>query len=225
MGGLPQQRMTVDEYSTWAAVRPGRHELCNGVVYAMTARANPMSDENDWVGSVLEFWFEETPRERWFKQDATFDAEVRQRFLALHEALVGQTSEMLFADARTALAAIIVFDQMSRNMFRGSPRAFATDEKARGIAIAAVARGYDKGMRKDERMFCYLPFEHAEDPREQARCVALMAALRDPELTKWAEAHKAVIDRFGRFPHRNAVLGRASTPEELAFLEEPGNSF
>jgi uncharacterized protein (DUF924 family) len=179
----------------------------------------------DWPGEVLKFWFEETPREQWFKKDAAFDKEVRRRFLALHEVLAEQTSEDLFADARTALAAIIVFDQMSRNMFRDSPRAFATDEKARGIALAVVAQGLDAGMTKDERMFCYLPFEHAEDPQAQARCVALMAGLRDPDLDKWAKAHKDIIDRFGRFPHRNAALGRISTPEELAFLEKPGSSF
>jgi uncharacterized protein (DUF924 family) len=179
----------------------------------------------DWVGEVLKFWFEETPREMWFKKDPAFDAQVRRRFLALHEVLAGQTSEDLFKDARTALAAIIVFDQMSRNMFRDSPRAFAMDEKARGIALAVVAQGFDAGMTKDERLFCYLPFEHAEDPQAQVRCVALMAALGDPDLTKWAEVHKAIIDRFGRFPHRNAVLGRTSTPEELAFLERPGSGF
>jgi len=179
----------------------------------------------DWVGEVLKFWFEETPRELWFKKDAAFDKEIRWRFLALHEVLTEQTSEALFADARTALAAIIVFDQMSRNMFRDSPRAFATDEKARGIAMAVVAQGFDTGMTKDERMFCYLPFEHAEDPQAQARCVALMAGLGDPDLDKWAKAHKDLIDRFGRFPHRNAVLGRASTPEEIEFLRQPGSSF
>jgi uncharacterized protein (DUF924 family) len=118
-----------------------------------------------------------------------------------------------------------VFDQMPRNMFRDHPHAFATDKKALGIAIAAVARGLDEGMTKDERAFCYLPFEHAEDPQSQARCVALMAALGDPELTKWAEAHKAIIDRFGRFPHRNAILGRPSTPEESEFLKGPSSSF
>jgi len=110
-------------------------------------------------------------------------------------------------------------------MFRNSPRAFATDKKAMGVAVAAVARGFDLQMTKDERMFCYLPFEHAEDPLQQARGVALMAALRDPELTKWARAHQAIIDRVGRFPHRNAVLGRPSTPEEVEFLKEPGSSF
>jgi uncharacterized protein (DUF924 family) len=179
----------------------------------------------DWVSDVLGFWFEETKPEQWFKKDAAFDASIRRRFLALHEVLATRPSEELFADARTALAAIIVFDQMPRNIFRNTPRAFATDVKALGIAVAAVAQGLDEGMAKDERMFCYLPFEHAEDRLAQNRCVALMTALGDPELTKWAEAHKAIVDRFGRFPHRNAILGRPSTPEEIEFLKEPGSSF
>jgi uncharacterized protein (DUF924 family) len=93
------------------------------------------------------------------------------------------------------------------------------------IAEAVVARGYDAGLTRDERLFCYLPFEHAEDKAAQARCVALVSALGDADLAKWAEAHQAIIDRFGRFPHRNAVLGRPSTPEEVEFLKEPGSSF
>ena len=183
----------------------------------------PLPD--NWVDDVLRFWFEETRPKQWFTKDEAFDAEVRRRFLALHEALAAQPSGTLLADARAALAAIIVFDQMSRNMFRGSPRAFATDAKALAIADAAIAKGFDIARNKDERMFCYLPFEHAEDSTAQARCVSLMSALGDPELTKWGEAHKAIIDRFGRFPHRNAVLGRPSTPEEIEFLKQPGSSF
>jgi uncharacterized protein (DUF924 family) len=179
----------------------------------------------DWSSDVLEFWFEETKREQWFKKDPAFDAAIRRRFLALHEVLAAYTSEALFANARTALAAIIVFDQMSRNMFRDTPRAFATDARARWIAQGVIAKGLDAKMTKDERMFLYLPFEHAEDPRAQENCVLLMASLGDPELTKWAQAHKDIIDRFGRFPHRNAVLGRASTPEEIEFLKQPGSSF
>jgi uncharacterized protein (DUF924 family) len=179
----------------------------------------------DWVGEVLGFWFEETTPKQWFEKDEAFDAEVRRRFLALHEALAVQPVAVLLTDARTALAAVLVFDQMPRNMFRGSQRAFATDPKALEIADAATARGFDSGLTKDERQFLYLPFEHAEDAEAQARCVALMSALGDPELTRWAEAHKVVIDRFGRFPHRNAVLARPSTPEEIEFLKQPGSSF
>ena len=174
---------------------------------------------------MLRFWFKETRPKQWFEKDEAFDAAVRRRFLALHEALATQPIAALLTDARTALAAIIVFDQMPRNMFRGSPRAFATDAKALDVAVAAIANGFDTGLTKDERLFCYLPFVHAEDREMQARCVALMSGLGDPDLTKRAEAHKAVIDRFGRFPHRNAILGRASTPDEIEFLKEPGSSF
>jgi uncharacterized protein (DUF924 family) len=131
----------------------------------------------------------------------------------------------LLADAQTALAAVIVLDQMSRNMFRDIPRAFATDPLALRLAEAAIARGFDAGLTKDQRMFLYLPFQHSEDRRLQARGVALMASLGDAEQSKWAEAHSAIVDRFGRFPHRNRILGRASTPEETEFLKQPGSSF
>jgi uncharacterized protein (DUF924 family) len=178
-----------------------------------------------WVADVLRFWFAETRPEQWFAKDEAFDAEVRRRFLALQEALAARPRETLLRDARTALAGIIVFDQMSRNMFRGTARAFATDQQALAIADAALASGFDRGLTRDERLFCYLPFEHAEDRVAQARGVALISTLDDPELTKWAEAHKVIIDRFGRFPHRNAALGRSSTPEEIDFLKQPASSF
>jgi uncharacterized protein (DUF924 family) len=179
----------------------------------------------DWAGDVLTFWFKETQPEFWFKKDKDFDATIRKRFLALHEVLAAKPSEALFADARTALAAVIVFDQMSRNMFRDTPRAFATDPLAFWIAQAAIAKGFDASLSKEERSFLYLPFEHAEDAQAQERCVALMATLNDPELSKWALAHKAIIDRFGRFPHRNNALGRSSTAEEIEFLKGPNSSF
>ena len=186
-----------------------------------------MSDDAtlSWVDDVLRFWFDETSPKQWFEKDEAFDALVRRRFLALHEALAARTVASFLADARVALAAVIVFDQMSRNMFRGNARAFATDAKALELADAAIVQGFDQGMTKNERMFLYLPFEHAEDSAAQTRSVALMAGLGDPELTRWAEMHKVVIDRFGRFPHRNAALDRPSTPEEIAFLKEPGSSF
>jgi uncharacterized protein (DUF924 family) len=179
----------------------------------------------EWVYGVLRFWFEETRPTQWFEKDERFDAEVRGRFLALHETLATQPVAALLTDERTVLASVIVFDQLPRNMFRGTQRAFATDAKALKIADAAIAQGFDRGLTKDGRMFLYLPFEHAESREAQARSVALMAGLGDPALTRWAEAHKAVIDRFGRFPHRNAALGRASTPEEIEFLKQPGSSF
>jgi uncharacterized protein (DUF924 family) len=170
-----------------------------------------------WVGDVLKFWFEQTATDQWFEKDPTFDASIRERFLGLHEILVSGGHNGLLADAQTALAAVIVLDQMSRNMFRDTPRAFATDPQALWVAEAAIVRGFDAGLTKDQRMFLYLPFEHSEDLQSQARSVAFMASLGDPELQKWAEAHRAIVDRFGRFPHRNGILGRASTPGKPSF--------
>jgi uncharacterized protein (DUF924 family) len=181
--------------------------------------------KDGWVGDVLEFWFEQTEADRWFEKDATFDASIRERFLGLHEILVSRGNHGLLADAQTALAAVIVLDQMSRNMFRDTPRAFAADPQALGLAEAAIVQAFDAGLTKDQRMFLYLPFQHAEDRQSQARSVALVASLGDPEWQKWAEAHRAIIDRFGRFPHRNRVLARISTPEETEFLKQPDSSF
>jgi len=173
----------------------------------------------------LTFWFEQTEPDQWFKKDPTFDASIRQRFLRLHEILASSESHGFLTDAQTALAAVIVLDQMSRNMFRDTLRAFAADAQALRVAEAAIVRGFDVGLSKDQRMFLYLPFQHAEDRQWQARSVALMASLGDPQLQQWAEAHRVIIDRFGRFPHRNGVLGRASTPEEIEFLKRPDSSF
>lgn len=187
-----------------------------------------MSDREkpaDWVADVLRFWFGETAPESWFKKDETFDQLVRERFLSVHVRVAVAPLAELTANRKTALAAVVVLDQFSRNMFRGSVKAFATDAKALKLAEAALALGFDVGMTNNERQFFYLPFEHCEDVKAQERCLALFAALGDPELTQWARAHKDIIDRFGRFPHRNAILGRASTPEELEFLQGPGSSF
>jgi uncharacterized protein (DUF924 family) len=179
----------------------------------------------EWSHDVLKFWFGESTAAYWFDKDPAFDETVRRRFLALYEALANCNNDPLLADARTALAAILVFDQMPRNMFRDTPRAFATDRRALSIAQEGIDRGFESGLTKDERMFLYLPFEHAENAAAQARSVILMATLDDPELAKWAEEHRRIIDRFGRFPHRNRVLGRTSTPEEALFLTQPGSCF
>jgi len=181
--------------------------------------------KDGWVEDVLKFWFELTKPDQWFEKDPTFDASIRQRFLGSHEILMSRGSDGFLVDAQTALAAVIVLDQMSRNMFRDTPRAFAADPQALRVAEAAIVRGFDAGLTKDQRMFLYLPFEHAEDRQAQARSVALTASLADPELQKWAEAHRTIVDRFGRFPHRNAVLGRRSTPEEIEFLKRPDSYF
>jgi uncharacterized protein (DUF924 family) len=177
-----------------------------------------------WVGDVLRFWFEECVPEQWFKKDDTFDQALRSRFAEAHRCVTELAQEKCLADADTALAATIVLDQFSRNMFRGTPAAFGSDAKALGIAEVAVSRGFDQHVSETRRQFFYLPFEHAEDAAVQDRSVALFAKL-GPEALRWANAHKVIIDRFGRFPHRNAILGRVSTPEEIEFLAGPGSSF
>ena len=178
----------------------------------------------DWVGDVLRFWFEDTAPKQWFDKDDAFDQALRDRFVPVHKSIAALANEACLADARTALAAVIVCDQFPRNMFRGTAAAFATDAKALALADAAIALGFDAAVPPARRQFFYLPFEHAEDRAGQARSVALFAPLGE-EYLRSAEAHKAIIDRFGRFPHRNAILGRESTAEEIAFLAEPGSSF
>jgi uncharacterized protein (DUF924 family) len=176
---------------------------------------------------VLEFWFGAGPdygksHKRWFVKDPAFDAGIRARFLGWYEQVAG-TDEGL-GGAEGCLARIVVLDQFPRNMFRGEPRAFATDALALAAARHALERGYDRGRLDVERLFFYLPFEHSEGLADQVRACELMRPLGD-ELYDYALRHKAIIERFGRFPHRNAILGRASTPQELEFLRQPGSGF
>ncbi|NJO22812.1 MAG: DUF924 domain-containing protein [Sphingomonadales bacterium] len=178
-----------------------------------------------WADEILDFWFCEMDRQAWFEKSDATDALIRNRFLALHEKLAGEITLPLDLPPRMVLAAVMAFDQFPRNMFRGTPRAFATDSLALALARQMVDGGHDRSLGKDERMFLYLPFEHSEQAAEQIRCCALFALLEDPELLRYAQAHKDIIDRFGRFPHRNPILGRVSTPEEIEFLKQPGSSF
>lgn len=180
--------------------------------------------EPSWVGEVLDFWFQKIGAARWFAKDATIDDEIRARFLALHERILAGGAGG-HATPRAALAAVVVLDQFSRNMFRGSPRAFAADSLARQLAREAIARGLDSSLTNSERAFFYMPFEHSEDREDQALSCELFGRLGNDYWTEYAQAHKVIIDRFGRFPHRNAVLGRESTPEELEFLKDPKSSF
>ena len=177
---------------------------------------------------VLDFWFLRD-RKAWFEKNPVFDEEIRSRFLALHEMALGRHLEAWKKEPKSCLALVILLDQFGRNMFRGTARAFAADPLARDAARAIVDQGWDKTLSPDERMFAYLSFEHSESLVDQERCLALMKEIAEfPEtadLPKWAEAHLAIIRRFGRFPHRNAALGRASTPEEIEFLKQPGSSF
>lgn len=195
----------------------------------MTSDANDAQagaeGEEAWVEEVLRFWFEELPREDWFRKSDITDELIRSRFLTLHERIAALPAEAAWTDPRRALATILVLDQFPRNMFRGTPRAFATDTKARDVAVGAINRGFDKSFDKDGRAFMYLPLEHSENLADQERSVELFTPLGDAEYTHYAVAHRDIIARFGRFPHRNAVLGRTSTPEEEEFLKQPGSSF
>jgi uncharacterized protein (DUF924 family) len=176
-----------------------------------------------WVAQVLDFWFREVGEEFWFTASSHVDELIRRRFLAVHERIV-ESDACGLAGPRPLLAGIVVLDQFSRNMFRGTSRAFATDPVARSLAERVIALGLDMGMTRAERYFVYLPFEHSEDREHQALAVRLIEQLGNESWTRYARAHQLVIDRFGRFPHRNAILGRTSSPEELQFLKEPMGS-
>jgi uncharacterized protein (DUF924 family) len=173
------------------------------------------------AADVVSFWQKAGPN-RWFKKDLAFDDEIRDRFLTTHEAAAAGQLSIWEQSAEGALALLILLDQFPRNMFRGDARAFATDPLARAITAGAIVRGFDSQVPKELRNFFYLPFEHSEDPADQERCIALNKASGDAENLKWAEIHADIIRRFGRFPHRNAVLGRNTTPEEQAFLDTGG---
>jgi uncharacterized protein (DUF924 family) len=181
--------------------------------------------EPAWVREVLGYWFGELTRDQWFRKDDRVDEVIRSRFSHIHANLSDQSPVSADLTPRLALATVIVLDQFPRNMFRGTPRAFATDSQALCVARAALAAGLDARLTTLERLFLYLPFEHSEDPDDQRRAVELIGALGDPELTRYAIAHQTIIDRFGRFPHRNTILGRPSTPEEITFLTQPDSAF
>lgn len=172
------------------------------------------------ASDVLGFWFGELTPEQWWKRDDAVDAAVRTRFLALHERLADHIPAAWLASARGRLAAVIALDQFPRNMFRGSARSFATDPQALALAKETVSLGLDKQLSDNERIFLYVPFQHAEDPRDQAESVRLYKALGNANSLDFAEKHKLIIDRFGRFPHRNAMLGRETTQEEKDFIEK-----
>ncbi len=169
----------------------------------------------DWAEDVLGFWFSRGPDD-WWKASEAFDEAVRERFRPVWDAQSRRQVADFVGSPDQALAAIILFDQLPRNMFRGKADQFATDHLARAIAREAVARGYDDGMASDRRTFLYMPFEHSEDLGDQRQSLLLFTALGDPDLLHYARKHHEVIERFGRFPHRNAVLGRKPTALEAA---------
>jgi len=176
---------------------------------------------------VLDFWLAPTIRKRWFDKDPAFDAEIRQRFEnAYDDAAAGRMDEWM-QDRDGALALVILLDQMPRNMFRDTPKAFATDPKARAVTNHALACGFDLELLNEvQRILCYLPLEHSEEMADQDRCVALvLKRASGSEFPDYARAHRDVIVRFGRFPHRNAILGRPDTAEEKDYLKAPNAGF
>jgi len=171
--------------------------------------------------TILAFWREAGP-DKWFKKDAAFDDAIQARFLATYEAAAAGTLADWGDTPEGALALLIALDQFPRNMFRGSPRTFVADPLARQIADRVIARGFDQQVAAAERGFFYLPFMHSEQLADQERCCVLYRALGDDNGLKYALDHADIIRRFGRFPHRNAVLGRTTTPDEQAFLDSGG---
>ena len=173
--------------------------------------------------SLIAFW-KNAGFKAWFTKDAAFDEAFRSQFIDLHVlAAEGKLSDWAMTPDG-ALALLLLLDQFPRNAFRGTPRMFATDPLALVVAKAAIDAGHDKKVDAELRLFFYLPLEHAENAEDQDRCVALHEEMGNPELTKYAVVHRDVIARFGRFPHRNALVGRQTTAEEQAFLDEGGFS-
>lgn len=188
------------------------------------------------VDRVLAFWFGEDfrqtmpkPQKKWFVKDAHFDQAVREWFLGTYEQAIAGRLEHWMATAEGALALTIVLDQFPRNMFRDTAKAFASDDQALMVANQALERDFDQDLPPVMRVFLYLPLEHSESRANQNRCVQLLRPFADdPELQSYYEfalKHQSVIEQFGRFPHRNAILGRASTPAEIAFLQQAGSKF
>ena len=173
------------------------------------------------AAEVVSFWREAGP-DRWFDKDTGFDETIRQQFLDTYEAAAAGRFSDWEQSAQGTLALLILLDQFPRNMFRGDARAIATDPLARAIAAGGIIRGFDAQAPPEMRGFFYLPFEHSEDLADQERGIAFHKAIGDAEGLKWAELHADIIRRFGRFPHRNAVLGRTTTAEEQVFLDAGG---
>jgi uncharacterized protein (DUF924 family) len=180
---------------------------------------------------ILDFWFAGSgePRDVWFRKDPAFDAIIRERFADAVEAAIDGAYESWTAEPRGALACVLLLDQFTRNIYRGTPRAFAGDRRALAIAQRVVAAGEDVTLAPYERAFLYLPYEHSEDTAVHDQSIAVFSRLRDETgldgPLEWAEKHAVIVRRFGRYPHRNAILGRTSTPEETAFLEGPNSGF
>jgi uncharacterized protein (DUF924 family) len=178
----------------------------------------PTPDPAIWIPQVLNFWFEQLEPAAWFSGATELDDIIWDRFGDLRQELKASPPDPADLDGKGHVAAVIVFDQFSRNMFRRSREAFATDPLALGLAEDAIARNLDLALHPRELQFLYMPFMHAEDRALQAQSLELFGKIGIPGVVEFAQSHKDVIDRFGRFPHRNKVLKRESTPEEMEFL-------
>jgi len=200
-------------------------------VLARPPRAYYISAMDPLATRILDFWFGDgtAARAEWFRKDPAFDDAIRAQFGDAVEAALGGACTDWTGTAQGALALVLLLDQFTRNIHRDTPRMFAGDARALAVGDAAVAAGLDRELSPHQRWFLYLPFEHAEDPAMQERSLARFTRLAQEtglhEPLEWARKHAAVIHRFGRYPHRNEILGRASTPEEIAFLAEPGSRF
>ncbi len=188
------------------------------------------------AGDILDFWFEPTHAAHWFAADARFDEQIHQRFGAAVEAAAqGQLDDWATATPASWLALLILLDQFPRSLYRGDARAWKADVKAQRVALSGLDDGFDQSLPPLQRVFAYLSLEHAEDMRLQQRSVVLFEALqtqvgaderkRFGDFLDYARRHREVIARFGRFPHRNAVLGRVNTPDEVSYLAQPGAGF
>ena len=169
----------------------------------------------DWRRQVLEFWFGLDPRQ-WWKADPALDHRIKEEFLKLWAEKRQLPADAFLTDPLTALAGVILFDQLPRNMFRGHADQFATDHLALAVAKEAISNGFDEELQEDERKFLYMPFQHSENLDDQNRSLLLFSEIGDDEQIEYAKKHRDIIERFGRFPHRNAVLGRAPRPDEIA---------
>lgn len=175
--------------------------------------------------AILHFWFHEATPAQWWKVDTAFDALIGARFADTHRAACACELDAWRATPAGRLAEVIVLDQFSRNLHRGRAAAFAADPLALALAQEAVAGGHDQALPVDQRVFLYMPFMHSESRLVHAQAEVLFERLGRQDNLHFEQRHRAIIDRFGRYPHRNAVLGRESSAEELAFLQEPGSSF
>lgn len=175
--------------------------------------------------AVLKFWFEEIDSGKWWVADPAFDAQIRARFLDVLESAARGELYAWRADARGRLAEVIVLDQFSRNIHRNTARAFAQDPVALVLAQEGVAAGVHRTLSPTEASFLMMPYMHSESAAIHAQAASLYGEFASPNSYQFELKHKAIIDRFGRYPHRNAILGRTSTPEEIEFLQQPGSSF